>query len=97
MEKDGKTQTITLADCIAQAQTTKSMGQEPWVYGGSMIYDGAFLAEQTGDVASIFVSRGSIFLYPGKDNLNDDVWIVNTKRIPPQGTNVDFIIQPHKP
>lgn len=96
-KKDGKTQTITLADCIAQAQTTKSMGQEPWVYGGSMIYDGAFLAEQTGDVASIFVSRGSIFLYPGKDNLNDDVWIVNTKRIPPQGTNVDFIIQPHKP
>lgn len=96
-KKDGKTQTLTLADCIEQAQTSKPMGQEPWIYGGSMIYDGAFLAEQTGDVASIFVSRGSLLLYPGQDNFNDDVWMVNTKRVPAQGTNVDFIIQPHKP
>lgn len=95
-EKEGKVQTVSLADCIMQAQTSKPMGQEPWIYGGSMIYEGAFLAEQTGDVASIFVSRGSLFLYPGKDNFNDDVWIVNDKRVPPQGTKVDFIIQPHK-
>jgi len=96
-KKDGKTESLTLADCIEQAQTTKGMGQEPWIYGGSMIYEGAFLAEQTGDVASIFVSRGSLLLYPGQDNFNDDVWMVNSKRVPPQGTIVDFVIQPHKP
>jgi len=96
-KKDGKTESITLADCIEQAQTTKPMAQGPWIYGGSMIYEGSFLAEQTGDVASIFVSRGSLLLYPGQDNFNDDVWMVNTKRVPPQGTIVDFVIQPHNP
>jgi hypothetical protein len=96
-QQDGKAQKASLADWIVQAATTKSMSQEPWVYGGSMVYDGAFLAEMTGDIAAIFVSRGSLFLYPGKDNFNDEAWLANTKRIPAQGTNVHFIIQPHQP
>ena len=96
-QQDGKPQKAALADWIMQAATTKSMSQEPWVYGGSMVYDGSFLAETTGDIAAIFVSRGSLFLYPGKDNFNDEAWLANTKRIPAQGTNVHLIIQPHQP
>jgi hypothetical protein len=96
-QKDGKTQTINMADCIMHAETTQPMTQEPWVYGGSMVYEGAFLAEQTGDIASIFVSRGSLILYPGKQNDNDEVWLANPKRLPAQGTNVTFIIEPHQP
>lgn len=96
-QQDGKTQKAPLADWIMQAATTKPMSHEPWVYGGSMVYDGSFLAEMTGDIASIFVSRGSLFLYPGKDNFNDEAWLANTKRIPAQGTKVHFIIQPHQP
>ena len=96
-EKDGKPQTAALADWIMNELTTKPMSQEPWVYGGSMMYDGAFVAEQTGDVAAIFVSRGSLLLFAGKDNFNDDAWIPHTKRMPPEGTPVHFVIQPHKP
>jgi len=96
-QQDGKTQTVNLADCIMHAETTKPMSQGPWVYGGSMVYQGSFLAEQTGDIASIFVSRGSLILYPGQQNDNDEVWLANTKRLPAQGSNVTFIIQPHQP
>lgn len=96
-QKDGKTHTVSMADCIMHAETTQPMTQEPWVYGGSMVYEGAFLAEQTGDIASIFVSRGSLILYPGKQNDNDEVWLANPKRLPAQGTNVTFIIEPHQP
>lgn len=96
-EKDGKTQTVPLADWIMHAGTTQSMSQDPWVYGGSMTYDGVFVAESTGDVASIFVSRGSLLLFAGQDNFNDDAWLPNTKRMPAEGTAVQFLIQPHKP
>lgn len=96
-EKDGKTQTVALADWIMNEQTTKPMSQEPWVYGGSMMYEGAFVAEQTGDIAAIFVSRGSLLLFAGKDNFNDDAWIPHTKRMPAEGTVVHFLIQPHQP
>ncbi|MFM2171088.1 MAG: hypothetical protein RI957_1317 [Verrucomicrobiota bacterium] len=96
-QQDGKAQKAALADWIIQAATNKPMNQEPWVYGGSMVYDGAFLAEQTGDIASIFVSRGSLLLYPGKDNFNDEAWLAHTKRMPAQGTKVHFIIQPLQP
>lgn len=94
-KKDDKMVSLPLADLLVHAETTKPMSQGPWVYGGSLIYDGNFLAEQTGDIASIFVSRGSLFLYPGKDNMNDDVWFPHTKRLPAEGSNVDLIIQPH--
>lgn len=96
-EKDGKIQTLPLADWLMHEKTTQSMSPEPWVYGGSMTYDGVFVAESTGDVASIFVSRGSLLLYAGKDNFNDDAWLPFTKRMPPEGTVVQFLIQPHKP
>lgn len=95
-EKDGKVQTAPLADWIMHAQTTKSMTPAPWVYGGSMMYDGIFVAESTGDVASIFVSRGSLLLYAGQDNFNDDTWLPYAKRMPAVGTVVQFLIQPHK-
>jgi hypothetical protein len=94
-EANGKTQQAALADWIQYEKTAKPMKTIPWVYGGSMIYEGSFLADQTGDIASIFVSRGSLMLYAGDDRFSDDVWIPFTKRIPPQGTSVFLLIQPH--
>lgn len=96
-EAEGKTKKLPLADWVMHAKTTKPMPAEPWVYGGSLMYEGKFLAETNGDIASIFVSRGSLFLFPGKDNQNDDVWLAFTKRIPPQGTSVTFLIEPPQP
>lgn len=96
-EAEGKTKKVPLADWVMHAKTTKAMPAEPWVYGGSMMYEGKFLAETSGDVASIFVSRGSLLLFAGKDNQNDDVWLAFTKRIPAQGTAVTFLIEPHQP
>ncbi len=94
----GKTQKVPLSDWIMHEKTAKPMKNIPWVYGGSMIYEGSFLADQTGDIASIFVSRGSLILYSGDDQFNDDVWLPFTKRIPPQGSPVLLLIQPnHNP
>ncbi|TAE89668.1 MAG: hypothetical protein EAZ81_12455 [Verrucomicrobia bacterium] len=93
-EAEGKTQKAPLSDWIMHEKTSKAMGSIPWIYGGSMIYEGSFLADQTGDIASIFVSRGSLFLYAGDDKFSDDVWIPFTKRMPALGTNVFLLIQP---
>lgn len=95
-QHEGKAKKVPISDWIMHTRTTKPMSAEPWVYGGSMMVDGQFVAEQNGDVAAIFVSRGSLFLYPGKDNTNDEMWLANTKRIPPQGTSVFFLIEPTK-
>ena len=95
-QHEGKAKKVPISDWIMHTRTTKPMSTEPWVYGGSMMYEGHFVAEQNGDIAAIFVSRGSLFLYPGKDNSNDEMWLANTKRIPPQGTSVFFLIEPSK-
>ena len=95
-QHEGKAKKVPISDWIMHTRTTKPMSTEPWVDGGSMMYEGHFVAEQNGDIAAIFVSRGSLFLYPGKDNSNDEMWLANTKRIPPQGTSVFFLIEPSK-
>ena len=95
-QHEGKAKKVPISDWIMHTRTTKPMSTEPWVYGGSMMYEGHFVAEQNGDIAAIFVSRGSLFLYPGKDNSNDEMWLANTKRIPPQGPSVFFLIEPSK-
>ncbi len=93
--KDGHLQTSRFTDWIIDSTTNKTMSHEPWVYGGSMMYDGKFLAETTGDIASILVSSTSLFLYAGEDKFNDEVWIPNTRRMPEQGAHVTLIIQPN--
>jgi hypothetical protein len=93
-DKDGKKVTLPLRDLILNDVTQKSMETDEWIYGGSLIYDGKFYAETSGDFASIFVSRGSLLLYAGKNNENDEMWVAHTKRLPEIGTKVTFIIEP---
>jgi hypothetical protein len=93
--KDGHLQTTRFADWIINSVTSKTMSVEPWVYGGSMMYNGKFLAETSGDIASILVSNDSLILYAGADKFNDEVWLPNTRRMPEQGARVTFVIQPN--
>jgi hypothetical protein len=93
-EKEGKKVTLPLRDLILNDVTQKSMEADEWIYGGSLIYDGKFHAETSGDFASIFVCRGSLLLYAGKNNENDEMWVANTKRLPEIGTKATFIIEP---
>jgi hypothetical protein len=93
-DKEGKKVTLPLRDLILNEVTQKSMETDEWIYGGSLIYDGKFYAETSGDFASIFVSRGSLILYAGKNNENDEVWSAHTKRLPEVGTKATLIIEP---
>ena len=68
----------------------------PWVYGGSDIHDGKFIAETTGDVIAIYLAMSALVNYPGEDRSDDTVWIPFTNRVPPEGTKVTVIIAPHR-
>ncbi|WP_265594023.1 YdjY domain-containing protein [Haloferula sp. BvORR071] len=95
--KEGdKTRTAKINEWIAHGTTGESMPADPWVYGGSMIYKGNYLAQATGDTAAIYLSNSALINYSGKDNNSDEVWFPFPKRVPPEGTKVTVIITPHK-
>ncbi len=92
---DGATKTrLPLAQLISNDHTKKSMDRMKWIYGGSLIEKGVFIAERTGDLACIYMSNGSLILYDGKGSHDDEIWVPMTKKLPPIGTSVTWIIYP---
>lgn len=93
--KTGETRRMPVNDWIQHSVKTTAMPPGPWVYGGSVIEDGAYVPESTGDIAAIFIAPSALINYPGDDNRDDTVWLPFTNRVPEIGTNVTVIIAPH--
>jgi hypothetical protein len=92
---DGKTNIAPLTNWIKNSSTAKSMENKPWVYGGSIISEGKFLAETSGNIVSIYLARGSLILFNGKDYTSDEVWFVKPDDLPALDSAVTLIIKPY--
>jgi len=92
----GRTRKVPINEWIQHAVKGSTMPSGPWIYGGSLVHEGRFAAEVTGDIAAIFITNSALINYPGDDNRDDTVWLVYPKRVPAYGTNVTVIIAPHQ-
>ena len=93
-KQDGKERRAKLREWISHGSTGEAMAADPWVYGGSGIYEGKFMAEGSGDIAAIFLSNTALINFSGEDNNSDEVWLPFPKRVPPEGTKVTVTIAP---
>ena len=93
-EKDGETKRLPANDWVRHETTAKAMPQDPWVYGGSGFYKGNFIPEGSGQIAAIYITDTALINYPGKDNINDEVWTVMTERVPDLETKVTLVLAP---
>lgn len=74
--------------------TQQSPDRGKWVYGGSNFEKGQFIAENTGDLACIYMAAGALILYDGKGNTDDEIWIPKPNSLPAVNTPVTWIIYP---
>ena len=95
-ESAKRSDAVPVNEWIAHAPTEKPMPPEPWIYGGSSIHQGRFLAESSGDIFAIFLSNSAVANFGGTDNQNDEVWLPHATRVPEVGTPVTVIIQPYE-
>jgi len=99
--KDGETErSASVNECITNNRTNTVMPFGPWVYGGSAVHDGRYVAEVTGDIVAILTTQAAIFNYPGDNNRHGDddaSWYALTKMIPDVGTAVIVEIRPWSP
>jgi hypothetical protein len=92
--KDGKAQhTARAEEMITDLKTNAAMTPGPWLYNGSEIYDGKFLAQVDGSIAAVVRDSAALMINPRPGNDDDQIWEVNTKATPKEGTAVDFTIQ----
>lgn len=82
-------------DLIYNTAIEKPMAPSPWLYQGSVIFEGGrFKAETSGDLVAIYITQTALFNFPGESNDLDEVWIPNPKLVPPVGTKVTFTFAP---
>ncbi len=64
-----------------------------WVYTGSLIVQGTFLAQEQGSIAAVYHDPTALIDHttPGGDS--DEIWFVNGKTTPHAGTHVKVIIK----
>ena len=69
------------------------MSRGNWVYNGSRIVEGTFLAQRDGSVVSIIRDPDALINNPRPGRENDEIWQVNTNLVPPLNTPVELLIQ----
>lgn len=64
-----------------------------WIYTGSMIVEGQFLAQADGSIAAIFHDPVSMIDNASEGGENDEIWYVKEGVVPPVGTPVTISIK----
>jgi hypothetical protein len=65
----------------------------PWKYGGSVEFDGKFLAEQEGSIVTLIGDDTALVQNQHAERAKDDVWTANPKTLPRPGTRVEVIFR----
>jgi hypothetical protein len=64
-----------------------------WVYTGSRVIEGLFLAEIDGSVVSLVTDGEALINNEGSGHDNDIIWLANTNSLPPTNTPVTVSIK----
>ncbi|MDQ6633054.1 MAG: YdjY domain-containing protein [Verrucomicrobiota bacterium] len=83
---------IRAEDLIFNAQTKSPMSRGPWIYNGSRIVAGTFLAQRDGSIISTIADPDALINNPRPGRENDDIWQVNSNNVPPPGTPGQLIV-----
>jgi hypothetical protein len=80
--ENGKPIRCGAEELIRNEETHSSPKAGNWVYNGSVIWRGKFIAQLEGSIASLITDKTALMNYTGPGHDNDRVWTVNTNRLP---------------
>ncbi|MDF1552340.1 MAG: YdjY domain-containing protein [Deferrisomatales bacterium] len=88
------TTTVRLEELILNQSTGKAMPRMDWVFTGSKLLDGVFMAQVERSFVAIFRDPFALIDNPAPAGADDTVWFANHAACPPPGTEVDIVIRP---
>jgi hypothetical protein len=81
---------------LRQDGTYKDAGAMEWIYTGSIVVNGRFLAQTGGSIVAIFHDPAALIDNATPGGESDKDWFVKEKVVPPVGTPVNVIIKAKK-
>ncbi|MDY6837599.1 MAG: YdjY domain-containing protein [Thermodesulfobacteriota bacterium] len=80
-----------IEDWVLQGE--RPMGKTHWVFTGSFVSEGVFMAEVEKSIVAIFHDPVALIDNPMPEGRSDEVWFVRKGAVPPPGTEVTVIIE----
>ena len=78
---------------VFNQQTQAPRAQGNWIYTGSMVINGTFMAQRERSIAALVMDPFALINNPGRGHDNDEIWQVNSSVAPPDGTAVQITIK----
>ena len=80
-------------DLIWNLDQNAAMTAGPWIYNGSEMYDGQFLAQVDGSITALVRDSAALMNNPRPGDDDDQIWEVDSGKTPPKGTAVDVTLK----
>jgi len=71
----------------------KPVKKGPFIFNGSRMFEGAFLAQSDGSIVSLITDNAAQFNNPRAGRANDDIWRPQPKHLPPLDSNGTLLIK----
>jgi hypothetical protein len=84
-------------ELVFNTETKSPMSKGMWIYNGSKIINGTFIAERDGSIVSIMTDALALANNPRPGRENDENWLVNSNSVPPLNTKVDVTFRLESP
>lgn len=96
--KNGETEKhVRAEDLVFNTETKLSMTRGDWIYNGSKVVNGTFIAQRDGSIVSIITDSLALANNTRAGHENDQIWIVNTNTIPKLNTPVEVMFKLESP
>lgn len=87
-EEDGKKRSTPIENWILNKESGKTMSPGHWMYTGSRVLDGLFIAQRDGSIISIIADADALINNPREGRDNDEIWFPSEHQLPPLNTPV---------
>ncbi len=89
-----KPRRFQIGELIRDLKTDSPMNEGQWIYTGSIIYEGTFIAEAEGTLIAVYIDNGSLINSFRSGSDDDERWMTNTKIAPKMGTPITLVLSP---
>ncbi len=93
---DKKTITHRAEDLLFNKQSGRAMKETQWIFTGSQVIKGRFMAQVEHSIAATYHDPYAIIDHPLKTGIDDTLYYANKMVLPPKGTTIKFLIKSKK-
>ena len=88
-----KERQVRLEDLICRDQPGKTAARGIWLYNGSRVIDGGFLAQRDESIVALIEDPDALINNPRPGRESDEIWFVNEKTVPSANTPVQITFE----